>query len=327
MTCRNRTVLATVLTGALLSACGDGGSAEPSTGAQNGFPMTVSDCGREFTISQRPERILTMGSTASTLMWAAGATDAITARAYESVSTLGPAQEALSDVPLISDDQDLSLEVILGQTPDLVITYGLNLTTQEDLAAAGVDSIVNKGFCDGGGSGPADGPVTFEDDVFPDIELYGRIAGTEEAASEKVTELRRRVAAVADAPRNPAVRTAAAISVEGNSVRAYGLPSLTHNQIEILGLTEVFGDLPERITDVSLEELIERDPDVVIVIAGGGGIEEGVAVDNVRALSGGDEVTAIRENLIIPLESPYLLGGPLAVDGLETMAEAISGYR
>lgn len=48
--------------------------------------------------------------------------------------------------------------MIIGQNPDLVITYGLNLTTQEDLAAAGIDSIVNRGYCDGGGSGPADGP-------------------------------------------------------------------------------------------------------------------------------------------------------------------------
>lgn len=166
-----------------------------------------------------------------------------------------------------------------------MIAYGLNLTTQEDLAAAGIDSIVNSGFCDGGGSGPADGPVTFEDDVFPDIELYGRIAGTEEAATEKVAELRARVAAVADQPPNPAVTTAAAIGLDGTNLRAYGVASLTHEQIETLGLTDVFSDIKERLVDVSLEEFIARDPDVVIVLSGGGGVEE-MPVETLRGLPG-----------------------------------------
>lgn len=267
-----------------------------------------------------------MGSTASTLMWAAGATDAITTRAFESVSDLGPAQSALEDIPLISNDNDLTLEVILGQGPDLVITYGLNLTTQEDLAAAGIDSIVNSGFCDGGGSGPADGPVTFEDDVFPDIELYGRIAGTEEAATQKVAELRQRVAAVAEQPRNPDITTAAAIGLDGTNLRAYGVASLTHKQIETLGLTDVFGDISERLADVSVEEFIARNPDVVILLSGGGGVEE-QPLETLRGLAAVAGVTAIRENRIIPLESPYLLGGPLGVDGLEAMAAAISSYQ
>lgn len=325
-----RKVAAVLVAGTLalgVTACGGEENAVPQAGTSGDFPLTVSDCGRDFTIEERPERILTMGSTASTLMWAAGATDAITTRAYESVSDLGPAEAALQDVPLISNDQDLSLEVIIGQNPDLVITYGLNLTTQEDLAAAGIDSIVNSGFCDGGGSGPADGPVTFEDDVFPDIELYGRIAGTQDAARAKVVELRERVAAVAQQPQNPAVTTAAAIGVDGSTVNAYGVPSLTHNQIETLGLTDVFSDVDQRFAELSIEELIARDPDFIILISGGGGIEEGRALQNLRSLPGASEVTAIRENRIVPLESPYLLGGPLAIDGLETMAETIAGYR
>ncbi|MGH3902034.1 MAG: ABC transporter substrate-binding protein [Pseudonocardiaceae bacterium] len=325
MTGRALRVLPALLAGLLvLPACA--AADETPERADDGFPLTVQDCDREFTIEQRPERILTMGSTASTLMWAAGATGAITTRAFESVSDLGPAQAALEGVPLISNDNDLTLEVILGQDPDLVITYGLNLTTQADLAAAGIDSIVNSGFCDGDGSGPADGPVTFEDDVFPDIELYGRIAGTEEAAEQKVAELRRRVAAVAEQPRNPEIITAAAIGLNGTNLRAYGVASLTHQQIETLGLTDVFGDIPERLADVSVEEFIARDPDVVILLSGGGGVEK-QPLETLRGLAEVAGVTAIRENRIIPLESPYLLGGPLGVDGLEAMAEAVSGYR
>ena len=121
-------------TALLVTACGADGGAGPAAVAPD-FPMTVSDCGRPLTLPDRPRRILTMSSTSSTLMWAAGAAEKITTRSYESVSDLGPAQQALANVPLASNDIDLSLETILEQRPDLVITAGLNITTPQDLAA------------------------------------------------------------------------------------------------------------------------------------------------------------------------------------------------
>jgi iron complex transport system substrate-binding protein len=94
-----------------------------------------------------------------------------------------------------------------------VISYGLNMTSAQDLEAAGIKSIVNAGFCDGTGSGPnPDGDVDC-DDVYADIELYGRIFGTEAAATQMVADLRRRVTAVRDRFRNAtsSVSTAAGL--------------------------------------------------------------------------------------------------------------------
>jgi iron complex transport system substrate-binding protein len=42
-------------------------------------------------------------------------------------------------------------------------------------------------------------------------------------------------------------------------VRAYGFPNTTHAQIEALGLTDVFADIKERVAEISVEELINRD--------------------------------------------------------------------
>lgn len=294
------------------------------------FPLTVSDCGREFVIEQRPERVLTQASTAATLMWAAGAADQITTRTSEGDVDLGPAAEDLAKVPVISNDEELPLESIIGEQPDLLITAGRNLYSEPDLQAVGIDSLVNLSFCDGSGSGPADGPVTFEDDVFPDIELYGKIFGTEDVAEAKVAELRERIAAIEESVGDtPLTRMAAIGQPDGTSVNAYGLPSLTHDQIEILGLVDVFGDLPDRFTEVSVEEFIQRDPEVLVVLVGGGGVDGSPdeVLASLQALPGAQDVSAIREGRVIGLGSPYLLGGPLAVDGLETMAEAIAGYE
>lgn len=310
------------------SACsgGESDSAAPSDAA-SALPMTVTDCGRDVVLETRPERVLTMGSVAATLMWAAGATDKITTRANEGGVTLGPAQEALHKVTLISPNQELSQEVIIGQQPDLVISYGLNMTTWQDLEAAGIKSIVNAGFCDGTGSGPnPDGDVDF-DDVYADIELYGRIFGTEAAATQTVVDLRRRVTAVRDQFRSPpsSARTAAGLTLSGGNVRAYGFPNMTHAQIEALGLTDVFADIKERIAEVSIEELIDRDPDFLIFLAGGAQSATRADIEQaLRTLPGIDRVTAVREGRYVLLESPFILGSPLAVNGLEAMAHELA---
>ena len=51
------------------------------------------------------------------------------------------------------------------------------------------------------------------------------------------------------------------------------------------------------------------------------------ATDALRAQPGVDGVTAFREGRIITLEAPFALGSPLAVDGLETMARDLAGFR
>ncbi len=324
-----RKALPALVAGLVLSACGSDGnsnSAAPPDPA-SAFPMTVADCGRDVVLDKRPERVLTMGSVAATLMWAAGATDKISNRANEGGVSLGPAQQALHKVPLISPNQELSREVIIGQQPDLVISYGLNMTTWQDLEAAGIKSIVNAGFCDGSGSGPnPDGDVDF-DDVYADIELYGRILGTGAAATQTVADLRQRVTAVGDQFRGrpSSARTAAALTLSGGVVRAYGFPNMTHAQIETLGLTDVFADIKERVAEVSVEELIKRDPDFLIFLAGGAQSATRADVEQaLRTLPGVDRVTAVREGSYVLLESPFILGSPLAVDGLEAMAEELA---
>lgn len=312
-----------------LSACsgGDSNNSAAPLDPASAFPMTVTDCGREVVLETRPERVLTMGSVAATLMWAAGATDKITARANEGGVSLGPAEEALEKVPLISPNQELPREVIIGQEPDLVISYGLNMTNAQDLEVAGIKSIINAGFCDGTGSGPnPDGDVDF-DDVYADIELYGRIFGTEAAATQTLADLRRRVTAVRDQLRNApsSVSTAAGLTLSGDNVRVYGFTNMTHAQIEALGLTDVFADVKERIAEVSIEELINRDPDFLIFLAGGAQSATRAEVEQaLRTLPGIDRVTAVREGRYVLLESPFILGSPLAVNGLEEMAKELA---
>lgn len=139
----------------VLGACGDGAS----EGAVSGdVPITVDSCGRQVTIEDSPERMLTVASVAAPLVAAAGAADKIIAR-----------------------------------EPDLVITYEGSDNAPQDLEAAGIDVLVNRAYCLDTATGD------FEE-IFADIELFGRLLGTEDAAAQEVAERRDRVAAVEEQP-------------------------------------------------------------------------------------------------------------------------------
>lgn len=304
-----------------LTACG--APATPPQDAARGFPMTLDRCGHAVTIEKRPTRVLTMGTDAPTLLAAAGAADRIDVRAAEFGFPLGRYRDELSGIPLISARQEPSKEVIIGTGADLAITYGLNRTAPEALAAVGIDTLVPSGRCDGSAGGTAADTIGFSD-VYRDIRRYGELFGTREQAAKAISDLRARVAAVRGSARGPA-RTAAAVYFSGNSLGAYGSSSMAQTQFETFGLTNVFADTGKRQFETSVEQFVAADPDVVVVLVGNTpGATARQVIDKLRALPGAENVTAIREGRIIPLGYTFLGGGPLAVDGLEKIAGELS---
>ncbi len=282
--------------------------------------MIVQNCGREITIEERPERVLTIGAEAPTLVAAAGAADRLVARSGEYGSPLGRYESALEGVPeLTTGHDDPATEAIIGQDPDLVITRGSE--SAEALEAAGVDRIVIGGRCRG-----PDDEVTAEgtfDEVYSDIELYGRLLGTGDAATTAVADLRERVTAVEQRFGEAPQRRAAAVIYAEGGIGSYGRLSIAHQQMQALGLSKVFAGSPERFFEPSIEEIIERDPQALIVLYD----EKGETAEGNRArlLAQPElaEVSAIRDGDILVLPFALSASSPLAVQGLETLADQL----
>jgi iron complex transport system substrate-binding protein len=122
-----------------------------------------------------------------------------------------------------------SREVVVGQKPDLLFSYGLVSTSAEDLQAVGIEQLIVGGQCDDQASdGPQlDREVRFEI-VYQDIELCGQIFGTQDVARKAVDGLRQRLARVKERSQGNPARTAAVLSVSGASptfsCRRWGSP-------------------------------------------------------------------------------------------------------
>lgn len=307
-----------LLAAVLLTACG--GPPVATTTAAAGFPMTVSSCGREVTFATAPQRVVTVGSVAAPLIAAAGAADRIVTRTFETAPFPGEYADDLAGIETTSRTGEIAREEIINRGPDVVVSFEGAAVTAEDLAQVHIPLLVTRGYC-------RDAAGSF-DDIFADIELYGRLFGTAAAANAEVGTLRQRVDAVAERSRERAPVRAAALIVsrDGTKISAYGRTSTVSNQLGILGLENVFGDSDIRYSEINTEALIDRDPDVIVLLTQGDQTPESAR----QALHDRPELArlgAVRDNRMIVLPFGYTGPGPVAVEGLEVLDRELGALR
>ncbi|GAB4586480.1 ABC transporter substrate-binding protein [Nocardia sp. IFM 10818] len=309
-----------VLAAATLTACG-GSASQTATAAHEGFPLTINSCGRDVTFTAPVQRAVTVGSVAAPLIAAAGAADKVVTRTFETAPFPGEYADALQHAEMIAPKAELAREEIISRGPDVVVSFEGAAIEPEDLAATGIPLLITRGYC-------KDAAGAF-DDIFSDIELYGKLFGTEQTAIGNAAALRARVAAVEarhPAAANPRPAAALILSRDGSTLNAYGSTSTVHAQLRMLGLDNVFGDVAKRSFQANTETLIQRNPEVVILLTQGDQTPESARA----ALRGRPElasVQAIAADRIIAVPFGYTGPGPVAVEGLEVLDTKIGALK
>ncbi|WP_432564156.1 ABC transporter substrate-binding protein [Kineococcus sp. SYSU DK003] len=316
-----RQLLPAVLASAvLLTACGGSTQSAPGPSGDGGYPLTVENCGAQVTFDAEPERVVLLKSASVPFLHDLGVLDRVVARAglYPQAYYDQQTQAEIDAIPLLTDETDtsghlqISREVVLAQRPDLVIGEVDNLD-RATLEAAGVPLLEEPALCD---TGVAD--VSF-DDVYAQMEFYGTVFDRREQATAAAADLRERVGELSVAGSG---RTAAVLypTVGGGVTYAYGTASMANPQLQAAGFTNVFADVDERVFEVTREELIARDPDVLVLLHGDG--DPQAVTQAVTGLPGADRIAAVRDGNVLPLlfnftEPPT----PLAVDGLQRIVD------
>lgn len=315
-----------IATAALLlattTACGAGADAAGDEAAAEGFPITIDNCGAEVSLDAPPERVVMLKSAAVPYLHALGVMDRVVARAgdYPADYYDAETQAELDDIPLLTDEMDtsghlqISKEVVIGEEPDLVLGEVENLS-RDTLDAVGIDLLEEPAMCAEGVADPG------FDDVYSQLETYGEVFDREDEAAKAVADLRERVTEL-EATKVGEGRTAAVLypTVGGGVTYAYGTRSMAHPQLEAAGFEDVFADVDERVFEVSTEDLLERDPDVIILLHNTGDPKK--VEESVTQLAGAEDLTAVRNGDVMAqlfnfTEPP----SALSVDGLERIIE------
>lgn len=327
---RFRSGVAVVVGVVLVAGCGAG--PEGGTGS-----IVVDSCGREVAFDSPPERVLAIGSEAPGLLVAAGAGAAVTHYAGTLEAPFGvevrPVVERAERV--LEDSHDLSFETIVATGADVAIGTDISSATDinalaDRLAQAGVQLLTVSGYCAGVNAASVEGLSAFEL-IYRDIEAYGRLFGTEQVAAKAIEGLRERVAAVEERTAGRSGQSAIPLYVTADGpVGAYGGQALVSEQMRVLGLDNVFADVQKRYFEPNSEEVVASAPDLVFALyvpTGSSALE--TDSDVVAELRGRPELAGLGamadDRALLPLNYFYTSASPLAVDGLELLADQIAG--
>ncbi|TDC19936.1 ABC transporter substrate-binding protein [Actinomadura bangladeshensis] len=314
------------LLAAALAGCGSTGP-EADGSASGSRPVTVRNCGAEVELEKTPSRVMIVNSAPLQYLSTLGVLDRLGSRAgkfppeYYSTETL----EAVNKVPSLTDrlgsdgHLKISAEAIIAEDPDLLLGLPEGVT-RESLAAVGIPVLIEPSFCPQGIEDPG------YETIYEQMRLYGKVFDRRDRAERAVKELQRRVRTVEDGLSGQKSRKVAVLwpyRGEG-TVGAYGGQSMATPQLATLGARNVFADVDKRVFEVSMEELLGRDPDVIVLLH-----TDGTDQEIRRALldiPGATDLRAVENDaLTVQLFNFTEPPTPLVLDGLERLAAYFKG--
>jgi iron complex transport system substrate-binding protein len=302
---RLRIASAAALAAALLAACGERGSDGARASAPPAADSAVSlvdDAGRTVTLRGPARRIVALVPSVTETVVALGAADRLVARTD---FDHGPAVDRL---PSIGGGLDPSVETLVSLHPDLVLGWETNGRPElrNRLTALGIPVF----------------SIKTEDttDVFRAVRSLGRLTGRAGAADSLAASLRAELAAVRASVAGASRPTVFYMAWNDPPLTA-GPRTFISQVIEVAGGRNVFADATALWPTVSLEEIVRRQPEVVVVPVGEQGSKR---VEELRRAAGWRELRALQggRGVVVPAEVVNQ-PGPRLGEAARAMRDAI----
>lgn len=217
-----------------------GSEPRPSPGAD------VDDYGAAIAASAPAQRIVSLNPATTEILFALGAGPRIVGRSRWDQWPV----EARS-VPEVGDAIRPSVERVLALRPDLVVLYasGDNRAAAAAFRRAELPVVALR--------------VDRIEDFVRAVRVLGRLVGLADAARTAVDSVQRSLDRVREAMR-AVDRPGVFIHVWDSPLMAIGGGSFLSELVDIAGGRNVYGDRPEPSPQVSFEDLVRRDPQVIV---------------------------------------------------------------
>lgn len=252
-----------------LAACGGDTATASGTPATPvaGFPVTVENCGRSVTLEGPPRRTVPMDQNATEILLALGLEDAVAGYARVHFDPTEPVlpryADAYDDLDLIAETNP-SREIFLAAEPDLALAaFGFSEDSglsEEGLRADGIETYLLRDQCQDRG-----GPVELED-LYSTIDDIGALFGVPERADALVADLQ---ATVAEVHEQVADEDPVRVFVYDSGADApftVGNSGMSDAIITAAGGRNIFADTEDQFFTSSWEEVLGRDPEVVVIM-------------------------------------------------------------
>ena len=280
-------------------------TAEPTT-ASEPEPIVLTDgLGREITLLQPAQKVISLAASNTELLFAIGAGDSLVGR--DTFSDFPAAALAAPDIG--GGFAPLDTETILASEPDIVLAADITPSEQiqelEDLGLT-VFSVPN--------------PLEFSG-LFANLHTVGLLTGHEVEAGALVEVLETRVTTVLDtvaqAESMPVVFYQLD-STDPNAPWTAGPGNFIDTMLSLAGGSNVGASLDSPWVQISVEALIVANPQIILV---GDFTWGGVTAADVIARPGWEVMTAVQNGQVYEFDDNLVSRpGPRLVDGLEQLA-------
>lgn len=258
-------------------------SAESGGADRPGYPVTITNCGKEYTFTEPPSRVVVMngGSVAEvSALLELGLGDRIVANAQSYGASEVPGRvDAIAKLPTgdieLNELRDIPREAMIGLAPDFVVsTYDggfraeAGFATRDDLARVGANTYAPASAC--GDVGTVSTKPSIEDS-YRMLRDFGKIFGVSERAEEVIAESKRRIAAVrdkvADQPEQQAMLIVPGMAM-GGEFSSVGGNGIWNDIMAKAGVVNTFAGATDNLfADLSKEQVAQADVDALIVVS------------------------------------------------------------
>lgn len=264
--------------------------------------------GGTLTLEAPAQKIISLAPSNTELLFAVGAGSQVIAR--EEFSNYPQEAQALPSVGGSMGKYDT--EKMVSLQPDLVLASPLTAPeTLQALKDLGFTLVV------------VPNPITLED-MYANIELVGKITGHENEAQELVASLKDRqqkiLAVVAKASSKPKVFYELDASQDPAKPWTSGPGTFIDQLITLAGGVNVGASLQGEWAQISLEELLVQNPDVILL----GDANWGVTPESVAQRTGWEKLDAVKNGKVFPINDDLISRpGPRQIDGLAELVRLL----
>jgi iron complex transport system substrate-binding protein len=287
-------------------------------------PVTVQSCDREVTFDAPPERAASNDVNLTEMMLVLGLTDRMVG--YTGISGWNKLDEdmraGVAELPELSERYP-SREVLIGADLDFWFAgwnYGMRVggeVTADTLAPFGIDVYELTESC----IHIMDRETIAIDDMFTDIRNLGTIFGVEDRAEALIEGWQADLAGIAATiPEGDPLRVFVYDSGEDTPFTAgrYAMPTA---MIEAAGGRNIMDDVDSSWTRVAWEPVVERDPEVIVIVNYGEVTAE-EKIDFMRSNPAFAEIDAVENDRFVVLEYVEATPGPRNIRAIRKLANA-----
>ncbi len=332
------------LTAAVLVACGDSESVDPTDSAKAGegatsYPLTVDNCGTKQTFEAAPKRVVSLDQGSTEILLSLGLADRIVGTA----SWTDPVRENLAaaneKAPRLADNAP-TYEAVLGTDPDFVTaSFGRHfkkeggVAPRERFAETGAETYLSPTDCDNGvsinGGGKRTKPLTI-DSLYQEIRELAQIFDVPSRGKDLVDELTRRTEKAVGEIQRADVSLAFWFADTKSPYVAGGRGS-ANLLATTVGARNVYADLVDDWPAATWESVVERNPNVLVLGDLARNRFPGDKLADKTAFLESDPVTraldAVRGKRYVALHGAEMNPSIRIVDGIEKLAAGLRDIR